>query len=143
MLVYSLIEMGDSIIPYFVNFFHLMRVFIVFYWENGIICITIQSQTSKRSVPYVFTFGRWAFNYPFGSRDCCRIFCSFRCCSSYRRCRRLTFRTSDCQFSFLQLQLYHKIRMSQRGLTVRNHNSGTPRHHSVQCLIYHFFCLLL
>ena len=69
MLVYSLIEMGDSIIPYFVNFFHLMRVFIVFYWENGIICITIQSQTSKRSVPYVFTYGRWAFNYPLGSRD--------------------------------------------------------------------------
>jgi hypothetical protein len=56
MLVYSLIEMGESIIPYFVIFFHLMRIFIVFYCENDIICVTIQSQTSKKERTLCFYF---------------------------------------------------------------------------------------
>ena len=42
MLVYSLIEMGESIIPYFVIFFHLMRIFIVFYCENDIIWVSVK-----------------------------------------------------------------------------------------------------
>ena len=37
MLVYSLIEMGESIIPYFVIFFHLMRIFILEFPQNVIL----------------------------------------------------------------------------------------------------------
>ena len=54
---------------------------------------------SERSVLYVFTFSRRTFDHPFGSSDRRSILRGIRSCGSYRRCRRLTFRTSDCQFS--------------------------------------------
>ena len=50
---------------------------------------------SERSVLYVFTFSRRTFDHPFGSSDRRSILRGIRSCGSYRRCRRLTFRTSD------------------------------------------------